>query len=118
MLGISTRNLSPNQMQYEYSDVFSLTDQELGCTGIVRHSIDTGEHIPIKQQPHRTAIVCRDTIRQMVDQMQHQGIVQPSRCPWASPVVLAPKRGGSLRFCVDYCKLNSITRNDVFPCHV
>ena len=71
--------LSPDQMQklksllHDYSDFFALTDQELGCTGIVRHSIDTGEHRPIKQQPYRTAIVRRDTIRQMVDQMQHQG---------------------------------------------
>ena len=75
---------------------------------------DTGEHRPIKQQPYRTVIVRRDTIRQtlMVNQMQYQGT---SWSPWASPVVLVPKRDGSLRFCVDYCKLNSITRKDVFP---
>ena len=99
----------------EYSDIFALTDQELGCTNVVRHSIDTGNHRPIKQQPYRTAIARRDTIRQMVDQMQSQGIVRPSHSPWASPVVLVPKKDGSLRFCVDYRKLNSITQRDVFP---
>lgn len=71
--------------------------------------------MPIKQQPHRTPIVQRDRIKQMVDQMQKQGIVQPSKSPWASPVVSVPKKDGSLRFCVDYCKLNSITRKDVNP---
>ena len=99
----------------EYSDVFALTDQELGCTSIVRHSIETGEHRPIKQQPYRTAISRRDIIKQMVGQMQEQGIVQPSSSPWASPIVLVPKKDGSLCFCVDYRKLNSITKKDVFP---
>ena len=57
----------------------------------------------------------RDTIKQMVDEMQEQGIVQPSKSPWASPVVLVPKKDGSLRFCIDFRKLNSVTRKDVYP---
>ena len=99
----------------ESTDVFALNDSELGCTNTVQHSIDTGDHVPIKQQPYRTPIVQRDQIKKMVDQMQKQGIVQPSKSPWASPIVLVPKKDGSLRFCIDYRKLNSITRKDVYP---
>ena len=38
----------------ESTDVFALNDSELGCTDIVCHSNDTGNHMPIKQQPYRT----------------------------------------------------------------
>ena len=68
LLGISANKPSPDQMSklrgllHEFAAVFALNDQELGCTGIVHHSIDTGEHRPIKQQPYRTAITRRDTI--------------------------------------------------------
>ena len=97
------------------ADVFALDDSELGCTDLVRHVIDTGDHSPIRQPPHRTPMVYRDKIEQLVDEMQGRGIIQPSTSPWASPVVLVPKKDGSLRFCVDYRRLNSITKKDVYP---
>ena len=43
------------------------------------------------------------------------GVIQPSKSPWASLVVLVRKKNGSLKCCVDYWKLNSVTRPDVFP---
>ena len=51
----------------------------------------------------------------MLSQMHAQGIVRPSKSPWASPIVLVPKKDGSLHFCVDFRKLNSITKKDVYP---
>ena len=43
------------------------------------------------------------------------GIVEQPDEPWSSPVVLAKKKDGSLRFCVDYRKVNVITRKDAYP---
>lgn len=88
----------------EFEDTFALSDSELGCADIVKHYIDTEGHAPIKQMPYRTPVCRRETIGKMVDQMHEHGIVKPSVSPWASPVVLAPKRDGTFCFCVDFWK--------------
>ena len=99
----------------QHADVFALDPSELGCCGMVQHAIDTGDTPPLKQQPYRTPIVKREKVAQLIREMQEQGIVQPSSSTWASPVVLVPKKDGSSRFCVDYRRLNNITKKDVYP---
>ncbi|GFT91272.1 hypothetical protein TNCV_1191031 [Trichonephila clavipes] len=57
----------------------------------------------------------RRIIHEEVQKMLDEGIVQPSESPWSSPIVLVRKKDGSWRFCVDYRKLNSVTKKDVYP---
>jgi len=47
--------------------------------------------------------------------MVEAGVIEPSCSPWTSNIVVVSKKDGSLRFCVDYRKLNSVTRRDAYP---
>ena len=78
--------------------MFALQDSELGHTNLVEHKVDTGDHPPIKQPVRRIPFVYRDKIAKMVEEMEQTGVIQPSSSPWASPVVLVPKKDGSHRF--------------------
>ena len=57
----------------------------------------------------------RQEVATQLKKMQKNGVIQPSKSPWASPVVLVRKRDGSHRFCVDYRGLNAVTKADTFP---
>ena len=70
---------------------------------------------PICQRAYRTPLTKRQNISTAIDEMLAQGIIQPSCSPWASPVTLVPKSDGSIRFCVDYRKLNQVSKRDRYP---
>ena len=50
-----------------------------------------------------------------IKEMLREGVIQPSHSPWAAPIVLVPKKDGSLSICIDYRKLNTVTTSDPFP---
>src|SRR3954447_21741542 len=79
------------------------------------HHIPLEVSFPIKQRAYRVAPPEQDFIKEEIDRMLKNKLIQPSESPWASPVVLVRKKNRKLRFCVDYRKLNSVTRRDCYP---
>ena len=98
-----------------YSDILADGPDKLGRTGVLQHHINTDNATPIRQQARRVPLPRRETVHNLLQDMLSKNIISPSQSPWASPIVLVAKKDGSTRFCVDYRKLNTVTRKDAYP---
>lgn len=87
----------------------------LGCCTAVAHKIDTGEAPPVKQRYYPVSPPIQKVLDEKLKEMLDAGVIEKSSSPWSSPVVLIKKPTGEYRFCVDYRKLNAVTRRDAYP---
>ncbi|KAL2095651.1 hypothetical protein ACEWY4_007799 [Coilia grayii] len=95
----------------KWSHVFAAHDEDFGGT----HQIPTGTAHPIRERYRPVPPNLYPELRALLQGMLDSGVVKESASPWAAPVVLAKKKDGSWRFCVDYRKLNAVTHKDSFP---
>ncbi|KAL5484320.1 hypothetical protein EMCRGX_G020794 [Ephydatia muelleri] len=56
----------------------------------------------------------RDSVKKELAEMERNGIIEPACSEWASPLIVAMKKSGELRLCVDYRKLNAVTKFDTY----
>ena len=90
--------------------------QQQVCNLLCEHRINTQDAAPIRQPPRRLPSAKQQEAAQAIEEMKRDGVIEPSVSPWAAPIVLVRKKDGSTRFCVDYRKLNSVTRKTPTPC--
>ena len=99
----------------DYADVFVGDAGDLGKTDELQHTINTGCALPVRQAARCLPATQRVEVRKLLKEMEEKRIIRPSKRSWASPVVLVKKKDGSIRFCVDYRKLNLVTHKDAYP---
>lgn len=103
---------------HEYTDVFSKgkSDTMPPYRKGVDHQIKLEKGLDLGYCPlyKQTAEELEFTKSYILDNL-HKGFIEPGTAPFASPILMAKKPGGGLRFCVDYRKLNAITKKDRYP---
>ena len=103
------------QILWEHQQCFLTSEFDLGYTDILEHTIETNNSRPIRETLRRQPLAYQHRIDAHVQSMLQTGVIRPSTSPWSSNVCLVKKKDGSLRFAVDYRKLNSVTTIPSYP---
>lgn len=103
-----------SQKLAERGKVFSTEEWDVGLAKGVQHHIRLADHTPFRERSRRVAPADLDDLRRHLQGLLAAGIIKESRSPYASPIVLARKKTGRLRMCVDYRTLNRRTVPDQY----
>ncbi|KAK2908410.1 hypothetical protein Q8A73_009483 [Channa argus] len=93
------------------SDVFQ---ENPGRTNMVEHDVILKDGPSVRRMSYRIPERLLVSLKKEVDLMS-LGIIQPSRSEWCNPMVLVPKKDGTIRFCIDFRYLNSVSQFDSYP---
>ena len=101
---------------HQYWTVFGEIGVSTGCTDLTEFDIKLKEGAV----PHRAKVrplnpAQMDSLKDQMETWLEEGVVEPSESPWAAALVPARKKGGKIRWAVDYRILNSMTIADSFP---
>ena len=99
----------------ERADTFALELKEIAEVTIGYNEIKLTDDTPIKCKPYRIPYYINEQVNDIINEWLEAGIIRPSKSPYNFPLVVAPKKDGSLRVAVDYRKLNEKTIRDEFP---
>src|SRR3954447_7732851 len=109
----STTNF--NNLTQEYRDICAKNQTDIGRTNITKHKILTGDTTLISQVPYRMNSQKKEFLYQEIANMKKDSIIRKSTSPWAFPVIIVNKKDGIYWICINYQKLNKITKPDAFP---
>jgi hypothetical protein len=106
------RGMDVGSVATGYPKLFSPT---LGTAKCAAYEIELLDAVPVRSPPYRCASPKAAIFKKMVGELLEQGVVRPSKLPYASPAFLVPKPGGDFRMVVDYRKVNAKVVFDSYP---
>ena len=97
----------------EFNDIFLVDSSDIGKTPLVEMEIDTRDSPPITQKPYTLPLKHAEWVQKELEILKKAGVIMRSVSPWASPIVVVPKRTApgkppKRRLCVDYRAINSL----------
>ena len=96
----------------EFSDIF--TDRP-GTTDLTEHKIELNTSAPIRVKQYPIPYAKREDIDKEVEMMLKYGVIEEATSEYNSPVVMVRKKDNSNRFCIDFRRLNAVTKFDTEP---
>lgn len=118
-VGYETMNKEEKEVVFnwlqDFADIFALEGEPLGRNGDMPMKIETRDVRPVYRKPYRIPTIYQEEVDRQLKTMVDQGIIERSKSPWSSPLIIVKKKGGGIRLCVDYRYLNEFTKKDKFP---
>ena len=97
----------------KHQGAFGFNNRLGNPTGEVKINTVPGTH-PISLPMYGASSQKREVIDAQIDKWLEQEVIEPSKSPWATPVIIV-YQNSKPRFCIDYHKLNAVTIPDEFP---
>ena len=97
----------------KYPKVFSKGNKDIGRTQLVTMDIDMGDSPPVSSRPYTLALKHHKWVQEEIEMLERAGIIAKSMSPWASPIVIVPKKSQpgespKKRLCIDFRKINDL----------
>ena len=80
------------EMCDRHPEAFSKNNKDIGRTTLIKMEIDTGDSLPVAQNPYTLPLKHHDWVRKEIETLEKAGIIERSLSPWASPVIVVPKK--------------------------
>ncbi|GFX45470.1 retrovirus-related Pol polyprotein from transposon gypsy [Trichonephila clavipes] len=100
------------ELLYEYSNFFSNIP---GSTDLAEHDIELESERAIVAKPYRMSPRQIEILKSEVNKMLELKIIEPAESDFTSPLILVEAQGKEARPCIDYRRLNKVTRTQFFP---
>jgi len=113
--GNSEGRVGGRSLEAIVADFPALFSRGLGTADCAPYDIELSDSVPVRSPPYRCAPPKLEIFKKMINELLEQGVVRPSKSPYASPAFLVPKNGGGFRLVVDYRKLNAKVVFDSYP---